>query len=137
MDPAIRWEVVRGRLPISIQLDQSEIASTTTPTPFFVRALSILNHRYTLFSQTLSPRVSYLPQILPGLHRHFETYCVPSYGRSLDPWMEYNGIPLDWLVTIIHLIRSIFIQIFLCLGEFLLEFCLILYLLHRLSFLGN
>ena len=49
--------------------------------------------------QLLVPRQSYLPLVTDKVQRHFLKYADPeSHGEM---WLEYNGQPLKWYVTLL------------------------------------
>ena len=53
--------------------------------------------------QLLVPRQSYLPLVTDKVQRHFLKYVDPeSHGEM---WLEYNGQPLKWYVTLLTHIR--------------------------------
>lgn len=80
MDPDGRWEIIRGRIPISIVLDPAEVAAAKQPEPFF----------------SLCHRVAYLSHLVGAVHRHFQRSLVPSYGCPIEPWFDYKGNTLNW-----------------------------------------
>ncbi|RMZ88919.1 hypothetical protein DV736_g3849, partial [Chaetothyriales sp. CBS 134916] len=80
--PLLQQKIWDARLPLEIHLSRDESRQYTSTPPYL----------------TLIPRLSYLPLLLPGLHRYFTPSLIAD-ATAISPdegYFTFDGIPLKW-----------------------------------------
>ncbi|OCK82458.1 autophagy protein-like protein 5 [Lepidopterella palustris CBS 459.81] len=76
----LQKKVWSGSIPLEIRLASSECRTFDQSDPYLI----------------LSPRLAYLPFLLPRLHAFFTPYLIDPSGPSSEGWLSYQDVPLKW-----------------------------------------
>ncbi|KAJ5095893.1 hypothetical protein NUU61_005249 [Penicillium alfredii] len=77
---SIQKSIWDGRIPLQIVLAPSESRTYDQTDPYLIA----------------SPRVSYLPSLLPKLRAFFSSSLIEPNSQPHDGWFAFEGVPLKW-----------------------------------------
>ena len=89
----------RGSLPLEIGLAPPDCRIYDQADPYLVCDLpncGLSNIRVDKPNQIHSPRLSYLPFLLPRIHAFFAPFLIDPEAASHDGWFSFEGVPLKW-----------------------------------------
>ncbi|MCJ1243869.1 autophagy protein 5 [Trapelia coarctata] len=95
----LQFAAWRGSLPLEIRLAPSDCRIYDRADPYLVYYPSNYessNIPINKCTQIHSPRLSYLPFLLPRLHAFFTPFLIDPDIPPHDGWFSFEGVPLKW-----------------------------------------